>query len=278
MLMAFSLLSGCVPIGAHQAGDKAEESVKTEFAAYLEKTYNLRIAEGSVFQERRRELLHGVDEGDWVGVFYDERDPGLGIQIKKTKNGIQDFYSPDLFEFRQDCYRLLEQYKPGNPLNRFVSVIPEYTEGPSDVFPAYLGLRLGILRRSFDREAEMKSDYALAQAIYERTSQYIKEHAISTDTIRPFHADFAYYADRDSFDLDNLLGYVKKKGYFGTDSGSLGNELYRASAWGYKASKLPGKVYKYEVSDPVDPETGQFVSFEDYQRLAKESKDVYWTD
>jgi len=253
-------------------GEPQYEEVQAEFKQYLKTKYDLDIADVKVYLEDRDSEAHDTKEGDFMALAYEKRDPSMSIQLIKRANGeIEDTYSQDIFDLRQEVFGIFEKYKPGNPLNPFLTLYPDFRWGPVLNTNGNSGYSLGIMADHIDIDKELEGNYEMEKEVNAAVERYFQKHPKVKN--EGFSVQYMFYEKRD-FNLDKLLTEYKKIGYYYTGEGMFGYMLATNHLLGkLKDNEKPKVVFTYYINR----ETFQNMkSLDEYKQTAYEQWNKYY--
>ncbi|WP_449536248.1 hypothetical protein [Ferdinandcohnia sp. Marseille-Q9671] len=219
--------------------------IKEQFIDYLTNTHDLEISSGFVYKSGRS--TNGVKEGDFIGVFYDERDPSFMIQlsIDPQDNSVRDTFDSKTFWIRQEIFDVMNNYRKDNEFNGYLSFSPEGIRGPNLTSVSYGRINptisYSVIREEVDIEKELESDYLIAKEVNEIVN---KHYDMDLNMVS------VTYFEKNGFNFESFLEQFKKnygEDIHGSSITSYGH-LNNPKVYGVKNVSAPKRVFEYGVS------------------------------
>ncbi|WP_077618357.1 hypothetical protein [Bacillus sinesaloumensis] len=219
--------------------------VKEQFVDYLTKTHDLMISSGFVYKSGRS--TNGVKEGDFIGVFYDERDPSFMIQlsIDQQDNSVRDTFDSKTFRIRQEIFDVMNTYRKDNEFNGYLSFSPEGIRGPNLTSVSYGRINptisYSVIREEIDIEKELESDYLIAKEVNEIVN---KHYDMDLNRVG------VTYFEKNGFNFESYLEQFKKnygEDIYGSSITNYGH-LHKPHVYGVKNVSVPKRVFEFGVS------------------------------
>lgn len=224
---------------------KEYPEIKEQFIDYLTNSHDLVISNGYVYKSSRS--TNGVEEGDFIGVFYDERDPSFMIQlsINQHDHSFRDTFDSKTFWIRQEIFEVMNKYRKDNEFNGYLDFSPEGIRGPSLTSVTYGSINptinYSVINEEIDIEKELETDFHIAKEV----NEIIKSHYDME-----LNRVGVTYFELNGFDFESYLEqYIKNngEGIYGSSITSYGH-LNKPHVYGVKNVSAPIRVFEYGVS------------------------------